>query len=221
MVVRRLPWAAAGVVLAVAVTALVGCGSNATGPGVTTVDTLPAFVIYTGTMLNTFGVTNFLGSSEIQVGDIDSTNPGVTERGVVTFYVNGFEGDTALTAVLRLDECYVSGAPFANSDTVLVERLLPAGTPPGRSQNTGIAYAGYGPITTSPDTGFVYDTVTSALASDLADSAVFSQFRLRFSQSTALYNGVSDYVSFRTVASGNCQGNTAGQPVLILTAKTQ
>jgi hypothetical protein len=219
MVVRRLPWATMGVVLAGAVAGLVGCGPNTTGPGATYVDTLTAFTIYTGTMTNTFGVTNFLGSSELEVGDIDGTNPGVTERGIMTFIVNSFEGDSAESAVLRLDLCNVAGNPFALGN-INLERVWPVGTPPGPSQNAPSAAVGYGPIATSPDTGFVYSTVTPGVEEDLADSAVYSQFRVRFSNADGNNNGVSDFVDFRALENGNCAGSATGQPILILTFKT-
>jgi hypothetical protein len=225
MVVGRMPWAVISVIAAAAVAGLAGCNSVTTAPGTTTIDTIGVFAPYSGTMTYTLGVTNFYAATEIGVGDLDATNPNVTERGIVSFYVQTLEGDTDVqSAVLRLDECFVSGAPFSSlGDSILLERLLPPGLPPAGYQYTGIADKGFGPITTSPDTGYVYDTVTSAVAADLADSAVFSQFRLRFSVRDGNNNGISDFVDFNggpQAQPGNCAPTLAGQPVLIINYKT-
>jgi hypothetical protein len=220
MVVGRMPWAAASVLVVATAAALAGCGSSATGPGVTKVDTVPVFSPYSGTMTNNLGVTNFYAATEIEVGDLDATHPNETERGVVTFFVQNLEGDSVTSAVLRLDECFVSGAPFNTLGPILVERLLPIGTPPAGYQNLGPGFPFHVPLTASPDTGFVYDTVTSAVGADLADSAVFTQFRLRFNNADGNNNGVSDFVDFNGGAqaqAGNCVSNTAGQPLLLIT----
>jgi hypothetical protein len=216
LVVRRSPWCAVSVVIAAAAAALAGCSSGATGPGGIHVDTVQATTPFTGTMTNTFGVTNFFGGTEIDVGDIDSTNPGVNERGVVTFNVIQFEGDTVTSALLRVDECSVHGAPFASLGHVLLESVTP-GTPPGSDQNLGPDRTGFGGIATDTTTGFKYATVTSEVATDLTDSSVYVQFRFRDSIMDGNNNGVSDYVAFRTRASGSCTGDSTRAPILIIT----
>jgi hypothetical protein len=216
LVVRRSPWCAVSVVIAAAAAALGGCSSGATGPGGVQVDTVQATTPFTGTMTNTFGVTNFFGGTEIDVGDIDSTNPGVTERGVVTFNVILFEADTLTSAILRVDECNVHGAPFASLGQVLLESVVP-GTPPGSGQNLGPARASFGVIAPDTTTGFKYANVTSEVANDVADSSTYVQFRFRESIMDGNNNGVSDYVAFRTNTSGSCTGDSTRAPILIIT----
>jgi hypothetical protein len=59
--------------------------------------------------------------------------------------------------------------------------------------------------------------VTSAVESDVAGNQTYSQFRLRFSIEDGNNNGVNDYVDFNTTVSGDCTGNAANAPVLIVT----
>jgi len=216
LVVRRTPWCAVSLVIAAAAAALGGCSSSATGPGGTHVDTVQATPPFTGTMTNTNGVINFFSSSEIEVGDVDGTSPGVTERGAVTFNVLQYEGDSVTSATLRVDECNVQGAPFASFGQVYVDWVTP-GTPPGLSQFSGPARLSFGVIAPDTTTGFKYATVDSAVRADLADSANYTQFRLHFNLADGNSNGVSDYVDFRARESGNCTGDSTRAPILIIT----
>jgi hypothetical protein len=218
MVVCRAPWAASGVVAAATVAALAGCGSDgATAPAGTRVDTVAMVGVYSGTLLNAFGVTNFLGSSEIEVGDLDGTAPDETERGVVTFYVQTLEGDSARSAILRVDECAVNGSPFPSLGQVIVEHVA-ASAPPGESQNIGPALGlPLGTIASDTTTGFKTLDITSAVEADLADSSIYSEFRLRFSTADRNNNGTNDNVDFRTGVPGHCTGDLTRAPILVIT----
>jgi hypothetical protein len=218
MVVRRAPLVVSMLTGAVTVAALAGCGSdNATGPGAVRTDTLTELSAFTGTMVNAFGVTNFLGNWEIEVGDLDGSASGETERGVVTFGVGALFGDSARSAILRVDECAVTGTPFATLGNVVVDHI-PAGAPPALAQNTGPALAEL-PDTVARDTttGFKTADVTSAVEADLADTSTFSQFRLRFSVADANSNSRDDYVDFRTGTTNHCTGDPTRAPILIVT----
>jgi hypothetical protein len=215
-VVRRLPWSLVSVVIAASAAALGACSNNPAGTSGTRVDTVQAATPYTGTMTNNLGVTNFFGFSEIEVGDVDATNPGQTDRGAVTFNVITFEGDTVQSAVLRLDECNVQGAPFTDLGNVIVDGVAP-GTPPGNTQYMGTPLATYDTLATSTTTGFLYDTVTSSVATAITDSATYAQFRLRFTGQDGNSNGVTDLVSFRSNETGFCPGDSTRAPILILT----
>jgi hypothetical protein len=217
MVVGRAPWAVAGVVGAATVATLVGCGSDsATAPAGTRVDTVAAVSLYTGTLVNSFGVTNFLGTWQIEVGDLDASESGETERGVVTFDVSTLEGDSARSAILRLDECAVSGAPFASLGAVVVDHV-PVGTPPGEGQSTGPALlSDLGTIAQDTTTGFKTLDIQPAVEADMADSSIYTQYRLRFSTADGNSNGISDYVDFRTATASHCSGDPTRAPILII-----
>jgi hypothetical protein len=185
-----------------------------TGSGVDTVAIVPG---YTGT----FGYESngpqygFVGTSEIAVGDYGS--PGETDRGIVTFNISALDGDSAEAAVLRVYECYVAGDPFSFLGTVVVDHITP-GTPPGQSQyNNSTLASDIGTIAPDPTTGFRNLTVTSAVESDVAGNATYSQFRLRFSNEDGNPNGGSNYVDFETGNGIDCASDASLAPVLIVT----
>jgi hypothetical protein len=220
-----MPWPATLVAVAATVAALAGCtSSTAPGAGPTSTDTLQAQTLFTGTMTNTFGVSNFIGSTELEVGDIDATHPNVTERGIVTFSLLGLVGvnDTVTSAILRFDECNVSGAPFATRDSVVVNWLYPL-TPPAQFQSTGSGRRNTGTVTLDTTTGFKYDTgpgLTAAVENDVIDTSAYTQFRLQFQNTSGNNNGVSDFVDFRAAESGHCTGDATRAPILILQVHT-
>ncbi|HWZ59753.1 MAG TPA: hypothetical protein VNW46_12325 [Gemmatimonadaceae bacterium] len=221
-----MPWSAIIVVVAATLAAVAGCTSS-TAPGAagpTTTDTLRAVTLFTGTMINTFGVSNFNGPAELEVGDLDATRPGVTERGIVTFNIQGLVAahDTVTSAILRFDECNVSGAPFATGDSIVVNWLY-ALTPPAQFQSTGSGRRNTGNVTLDTTMGFKYDTgagLTNAVETDVIDSSAFTQFRVQFQNTSGNNNGVSDFVDFRTAESGHCTGDSTRAPILILQAHT-
>lgn len=220
MLVRRLPRLALTVgVVTAAVAALAACNSENTGPGGVQTDTLTALSPNSGIMSNKNGVVSFFGQSEIEVGDLDQSDPGATERGLVTFLVALYEGDTVSNAVVRLDQCYTAGNPFATLGNVVLE-AVPYSNPPGPTQFSGPASNGLSAtLTSAADTGFVYGTMTAPVAAAIADSVYYVQFRLRFSNEDDNFNGQDDYVDFLTNGNptGHCASSVTGQPVLILT----
>jgi hypothetical protein len=218
---RRMSWTGPSfLVLAVAAT-LSACsfdsptGTNhLSGHGV---DTIPLVTGNSGTVVTKNGDYAFSDSSDIAVGDLDAANPGETQRGFVTFDVSALDGDSAESATLRVYECAVLGDPFASLGSVVVDHVSP-GTPPGQSQYSGSTLASnLGTIAPDATVGFRYLTVTSAVESDVASNATYSQFRLRFSIEDGNNNGVNDYVDFNTINSGDCTGDAANAPVLIVT----
>lgn len=205
----------------VAVATLAACSfdsptssNSLTGHGV---DTIPLVPGSSGTMVTKSGQYNFAPSSEIAVGDLDALDPGETQRGFVTFDMSALDGDSAESASLRVYECAVFGDPFSSLGAVVVDHITPA-TPPGSAQYSGSTLAsGIGTIAPDATVGFRYLPVTSAVESDVAAKGTYSQFRLRFSNEDGNNNGVSDYVDFNTSESGDCTGNAANAPVLIVT----
>jgi hypothetical protein len=218
---RRMSWTGPSfLVLAVAAT-LSACsfdsptgGNHLIGPGV---DTIPVVTGYTGTEITNGSAYAFSDSSDIAVGDLGAANPLETQRGFVTFDVSALDGDTAESATLRVYECAVLGNPFGSLGSVVVDHITP-GTPPGQGQYSGSTLTSdIGTIAPDATVGFRYLTVTSAVESDVASNATYSQFRLRFSIEDGNNDGVSDYVDFNTSNSGDCTGNAANAPVLIVT----
>jgi hypothetical protein len=209
------------VVLIAATAALSACSFDSptssgqlTGSGV---DTIPIVVGYTGT----FGYESsgsqygFVGSSEIAVGDFGS--PGETDRGIVTFDVAALDGDTAQAATLTAYECDVVGNPFASLGQVVVDHITP-GTPPAQSQYSGSTITSdIGVLAPDATTGPRNLTVTSAVESDVAANATYTQFRLRFSSEDGNPNGGSNYVDFETGNGIDCASDAALAPVLIVT----
>jgi hypothetical protein len=219
MLVRRLPRSALTLLVATAgVAALAACNSVNTAPGGYTTGSFTALMPNTGIMSDTRGVINFFGQSEIEVGNLGQSNPGTTERGLLTFLVADLQGDTVSSAVVGVDECFTGGNPFATLGSVVLE-AVPYSNPPGATQFSGAGTpSSPDTLTSSADTGFVYDTVTAAVAPAILDSIPYVQFRLRFTND-GNGNGVDNYVDFQTTAAGHCTASTTGQPVLILTYK--
>jgi hypothetical protein len=209
------------IVLAIATATLSACSFDSptsSGSGQLTgsgVDTIPIVVGYTGTMLSNGASFAFNGSTEIAVGDVASA--GQTDRGVVTFNVSALDGDTAQAATLSVSECDVVGDPFSFLGTVVVDHITP-GTPPGQSQYAGSTLTSdIGTIAPDGTTGPRNLTVTSAVESDIAANATYSQFRLRFSNEDGNAAGAADYVDFETGNGVDCASDAALAPVLIVT----
>jgi hypothetical protein len=221
MIVRRLPGSALTVVItAAAVAALSACNSTNTGPGGYTTDTVTALMPNTGIMSSKNGVVSFFGQSELEVGDLDASDPGATERGLVTFVVAGFQGDSVNSAIVRLDQCYTGGNPFATLGDVVLE-AVPYSNPPGPTQFNGPATDGIADtLTSSADTGLVYGTITAPVATAILDSVPYVQFRVRFTNEDDNNNGIDDFTDFQTTQAGHCLGSTTGQPLLIISYKT-
>lgn len=222
MLVRRLPRSALmmGVATA-AVAALAACNNVNTGPGGVQTDSLTSSTPNSGIMTNNNGVINFTGQSEIEAGDLDQSNPGTTERGLVTFYVALQEGDTVTSAVVRLDQCFTGGNPFPTLGSALLESV-PYSNPPGLTQFSGTAQTDTANnfLTSSADTGVVSVNVTQPVAAAILDSIPYVQFRVRFSNEDDNFNGTDDFVDFQTTTTGgHCASSKTGQPLLILTFK--
>jgi hypothetical protein len=112
------------IMLVVATAALSACSfdsptsaNHLSGSGV---DTIPAVMGYTGTLVTKSGNYAFSDSSDIAVGDLDADNPGETQRGFVTFDISALDGDSAESASLRVYECAVFGDPFSSLGSVVV-----------------------------------------------------------------------------------------------------
>jgi hypothetical protein len=220
---RRWSWTGLALVGGVAATAasLTACSfdsatssSQLTGSGV---DTIPVVTGYTGTMVTAGGSYGFEPSTEIAVGDLDASSAGETQRGFVTFDISALDGDSAKSASLRVYECAVMGDPFGSFGAVVVDHITPA-TPPAQSQYSGSTLTSdIGTIAPDANVGFRYLPVTSAVESDVAGNATYSQFRLRFSNADGNNNGVSDYVDFEMSEKGDCSGDATLAPVLIVT----
>jgi hypothetical protein len=209
------------VALAATIVSLTACSfdsvtnsTHLTGHGV---DTLSLVTGFSGTMVTAGGNYNFAPATEIAVGDLDAANPGETQRGFVTFDVTPLAGDSALSAILRIDECAVRGDPFALLGVMVVDHITP-GTPPGVTQYVGATLtSNLGTIASDNTIDFHELAVTSAVESDLTSGATYSQFRLRFSIEDGNNNGLNDYVDVRTSESGDCMADATRAPVLIVT----
>jgi hypothetical protein len=216
---RRSSWTGLSIIVPATIAALSACSTSSTTGQLTGsgVDTIPLVAEYSGTMVTLGGAYNFAGASEIAVGDLDALVPGETQRGFLTFDISRLDGDTAKSAVLRVYECAVIGNPFPSLGSIVVDHITP-GTPPGGGQYSGSTLASdLGAIAPDATVGFRYQTVTSAVESDVAANGTYSQFRLRFSTEDGNNNGVSDYVDFNTSETGDCTGNASNAPVLIVT----
>jgi hypothetical protein len=192
--------------------------SHLSGSGV---DTISAYVPYTGTFeyQSSGSQYQFSGSTEIAVGDI--ANVDQTDRGIITFNVQPLDGDTATGATLTAYECDVIGNPFtANGGSlgeVIVDHITP-GTPPGQTQYAGSTIeSDVGPLAPDNATGPRNLTVTSEVQEDIQGGATYSQFRLRFSAEDGNPNGTANYVDFQTANGVDCASDAVEAPKLIVT----
>jgi hypothetical protein len=195
---------------------------NVTNPNPPGVDTLYAQPIWSGTVASDGnGNYSFFDSSDVAVGDLDGYLNGETVRGLVMFDVAAYPTtDTVATAVLRVDECAVVGAPFsfADSNPIVVDHLGPQ--PPSIGLYAGGATGtNLGTISDDTISGYHSLRVDSAAQHDITAGQTYSSWRLRFLYVDGNHNGVSDFVAFRGVKNGVCTGNSTRLPALIITTK--
>ena len=210
---------AVAAVAVVAATIGTAC-DNVTNPSTAGVDTLYATSFWSGTLASDgLGNYNFFDSSDVAVGDLDALLNGETIRGLVIFDIAAYAtSDSVESATLRVDECAVSGTPFASFGTVVVDHLSPSPPSPGLYAG-GTTGSNIGTISSDTLMGYHSLAVDSAAQHDVTAGLTYSTWRLRFSTEDGNANGVSDYVAFRGIKTGVCTGSSSRLPALIITTK--
>jgi hypothetical protein len=214
-VVRRVLVSA--VALAAAALASAACKHPTSNGGVVSgTDSLTTDATFTGTMFSTSNSFTWADSAEVEVGDLDGDVPGKSMRGLLTFDLPTFASSTISSATLRIYECKVVGTPFATLGTVNVDHVTLEGSPQAGMYLGQTITANLGTIAPDTTVGFKDLIVTSSVQSDISNSITQSSFRLHFSTEDDNNNGVNDYVDFNTAFTGDCVGNPALAPILIV-----
>lgn len=144
-----------------------------------------------------------------QVGDLGAESRGREVRQFLSFDLSSVPPNSLVTsAVLRLDQFVVVGAPYATLGPVLVDHVdygtLDADDFAARALRTGL-----GPLSNSAALGGRSCDVTEAVAQDVALGRTRSQFRLYFAPPGSDGDLQNDFASFAE-AEAATTGN--GQP---------
>jgi hypothetical protein len=159
----------------------------------------------------TSGLSVFMGDDDASSGQSNDV-----ARGFYSFDLSTIPAGAAIgSAVLRLFQCSVTGAPYTTLGNVIADHIDYGTTLDGAEFDLGPLQANIGTLSpATPDVGFQTVTVTSSVAADVVALNPRSQFRTRFSVADGNNNGVDDFVRWSD-AEGTC-GTPDQLPQLIL-----
>lgn len=131
-------------------------------------------------------------------GDLDAAVPGIGYRQFYSFDLSALPaGATIVSATLRLYQSTTVGSPYAKLGNVVVEHV-DYGDALGPAGYSAVPLEGGAPPVISSDASVGPKTtgVATAVTNDLTAGRIHAQFRLRFSNTDANNDGVSDFAQF-------------------------
>jgi hypothetical protein len=194
--------------LALTLVGSTGCGGGGDGGGQTTLTFVPS----TDGTVKSDGTFEASGGTRITVGD-NSGN--IASRGILRFGIVPFvpAGAVILSAKLRLRQQDVTGTPFPQLGTIVVDHVDPGVTIDGADYNAPVLTANIGTLSSDATGGIKEIDVTAAVVADLAGPGFNANFLVRFTSPTNS-NASADGVTFDDSEN---QIGTGTPPQLVIT----
>ena len=209
-----LLWLVAGLLLAVATASICACGGSSGGGSGPVMISAPSEAALDGWVTSSGGVN--VSSGGPAMGDLDHIDPGVGFRQIFSFDITGIPGTaTIVGATLQLYQTNLTGDPYSNHGTVVVDHVAYGASPTGVDYGNPALSPGLGPLSTDGAEEYKTLDVTAQVQNDVNAPRMHSQFRLRFSIVDSDNDGVGDYVSFVESEDSCCA--TGQLPQLVIT----
>ncbi len=207
----RTSFFASSLLSAIAVT-VTACGGDSTGP----VQADSVSVVATASLdgwVSSGGLAEANGGGPI-VGDISGTFPGGGYiRQFFSFSLSLPSGSVVDSARVRIYEADVSGNPFSNFGSVVVDHVVYGDTLDSTDYGVAALASNIGTLATGIEPlGYRSLAVTSSVGADVAAHRTRAQFRLRFANADGNTDGTDDFVSFGDAEVSCCA--TDSVPVL-------
>lgn len=148
-------------------------------------------------------------------GDLDGVTPGLASRQFYSFDLSSIPGTATIdSAVLRVYQAAVVGAPYTTHGSVIVDRVDIGTALDGADYGAAALTGNIGTISNNATLEYKTLDVTTAVRADRNAGRTRSEFRLRFSVFDTNGNATSNNVSFAD-AEDSCCG-VASPPQLVV-----
>lgn len=191
---------------------LTACGTGATGigggGGGSVSDSLHIVTGLTGVVQTSGSITV---DSTVFAGDQDATLPGLRARGFLTFDLSTIPaGKTIRTAKLKVIQSAVTGSPFSDLGTLVVDHLVFGNTLDSADFGQSALGSAFATLSDSAGLGNRLANVFQQVKADLQAGRTVSQFRVRFSLRDGDTDAINDNVKLNDI-------DDDPSPIIILT----